>query len=174
MFLIVGLGNLGKKFQKTRHNVGFLVLDQLFPEANFRSQARFKAQVAEVDLSGKKVLLVKPETMMNESGEAVKALIDFYKLDSAKDLLVIHDEVESDLGEVELIEEKSAKGHNGIRSIIEKLGTDEFKRLKIGIGKVLQKEQELSEYVLEKFLDEELEVIQNLGSEAREVIEEIV
>ncbi|MFC1686523.1 aminoacyl-tRNA hydrolase [Patescibacteria group bacterium] len=174
MFLIIGLGNKGKEFEKTRHNVGFIVLDQLFPEADFKPQAKFKAQTAEINLNDQKVLLVKPETMMNESGETVKALIDFYKLNPEKDLLVIHDEVESDLGEIELIEGKSAKGHNGIRSIINKLGTEQFKRLKVGVGKALQKEQELGEYVLEKFLDKDLEVIQNIGTEAREVIEEIV
>ncbi len=174
MFLIIGLGNQGKEFKKTRHNIGFIVLDQIFPDVDFKSQDKFKAEIAETEIDGKKVLLAKPTTMMNNSGRAVKLLIDFYKLDPEKDLLVIQDEIEDELEKIELVTGKSAKGHNGIRSIINEIGTDQFKRLKVGVGKGLQLGQEVSDYVLEKFLDEELEIIQNIGSKAREVIEETV
>ncbi len=182
MFLIVGLGNIGSEFEKTRHNVGFILLDKLFPGADFRNQDKFptrgrsafggKAEIAETELNGQKVILVKPTTLMNDSGKAVKALVDFYKLDPAKDLLVIQDEIEMDLGEVELVEGCSAKGHNGIRSIIQELGTDQFKRIKIGVGKNLKPEQEVSDYVLENFSDGEFSKIINAADVVRKMISE--
>lgn len=171
MFLIVGLGNIGKEFEKTRHNVGFILLDQLFPEANFLNQDKFKAAVAEVEINSQKVILAEPTTLMNDSGSAVKALIDFYKLDPVKDLLVIQDEIEMDLGEVELVEGGSAKGHNGIRSIIQELGTDQFARIKFGIGKNLKPGQDVSDYVLERFSDEELlQITKSTGADVVRVL----
>lgn len=174
MFLIISLGNIGKEFEKTRHNVGFIVLDELFPEVSFRNQDKFKAEIAETEINGQKVILAKPTTLMNGSGQAVKLLVDFYKLDPAKDLLVIQDEIEMNLGEVELIEGGSAKGHNGIRSLIQELGTDQFKRIKVGIGKNLKSEQQVSDYVLEKFSDEELDLVKNKTLEVKKIIEELI
>ena len=134
MRVVVGLGNPGKQYHGTRHNVGFAVIDALAaaPGAT-RFQNRFEAQVAEINEGGEKVLLVKPETFMNLSGRSVRQVMDFYRVET-KDLLVICDDVNLPLGKLRVRAKGSHGGHNGLRDIQAHLGTQEYSRLRIGVG----------------------------------------
>jgi PTH1 family peptidyl-tRNA hydrolase len=131
MKLIIGLGNYGPEYEKTRHNYGFMVIDEIKRKHNFPD---FKLEKEHNALISKKgdALLVKPQTYMNESGKAIKSIASYYKVD-VKDIIVIHDDAETNLGEIKEVEGRSAGGHNGVRSIIDELKTNEFKRLKLGI-----------------------------------------
>jgi PTH1 family peptidyl-tRNA hydrolase len=133
--VIVGLGNPGKKYEATKHNVGFWAVDQLSDHWNMPFQKeKWHSQVAEGIIHGEKVLLLKPQTYMNLSGEAVGAVVRFFQLDW-EDLLVIYDDMDLPLGQLRLRQKGSAGGHNGIKSIIEHLGTKQFNRIKIGIDR---------------------------------------
>ncbi len=166
MKLLVGLGNPDNKFLTTRHNVGFCVLDMLQHELGFPDFSFDKSSNAEVSKKDD-VLLVKPQTYMNDSGDAVAYLFNFYTC-TIDDLLVIHDEVELSLGDISLSRNKSASGHNGVRSIIDSLGnTSDFYRLRIGVGR--PEVGELKEYVLAP-LGEDLEVILKKKEEIKERI----
>ncbi len=134
--LIVGLGNPGRQYEKTRHNAGFLFLDRLVSESNcaWVSELRFDGLMAEVGFAGGKVLLLKPTTFMNRSGQAVGKVARYYKL-SPEEILVVHDELDFDVGVVKLKKDGGHAGHNGLRDIIAHLGSKEFYRLRIGIGR---------------------------------------
>ena len=134
--LIVGLGNPGDKYFETKHNVGFMLVDKMCKELNlkFTADKIFQAEIASTFLNGEKVYFVKPTTFMNESGKAVHALLTYYGLD-IDDLLVIYDDLDMEVGKIRLRTKGSAGGHNGIKSIIKHIGTQEFKRVKIGIGR---------------------------------------
>lgn len=142
MKLIVGLGNPGKEYDNTRHNVGFMVLDNYNKELNW--QQKGNAMYAEFTHNNEKIIFLKPLTYMNLSGIAVAKFYHYYKLDS-KDILVIHDDLDLNEGTYRLKYNSSAGGHNGIKSIIENLNTQEFSRLKIGIGK---NDKDIKDYVL--------------------------
>ncbi|MEQ7194379.1 aminoacyl-tRNA hydrolase [Enterococcus avium] len=135
MKMIVGLGNPGKKYENTKHNVGFMVVDRLATEhgAVFKKNA-FEAEVADYFVDGEKVLLVKPMTFMNESGRAVGPLMTYFGV-YLEELVVIADDLDMDLGKLRLRQKGSAGGHNGLKSIISHIGTQEFNRIKIGIGR---------------------------------------
>lgn len=157
MKLIVGLGNPGKRYEKTRHNVGFIILDALYEQlAGIDSVRKWKldkkcnAQIAEGYLASKKILLAKPQTFMNNSGDAVSLLATYYDIDP-KQILVIHDDKDIDFGEVLYQYNRGHAGQNGVRSIIQMLGTKEFYRLRIGIKSPLLDRKETSEFVLGKF-----------------------
>lgn len=135
MRIIIGLGNPGKEYDSTRHNVGFMLADDLrekwsFPE--FESSKRLNAEISKGTRDGKGILLAKPQTFMNLSGESAKALLDFYKL-TPDDLIVIHDDLDIPLGQFRVVTDSSAAGHNGVKDIIEKIGTQKFGRIRIGI-----------------------------------------
>ena len=134
--LIVGLGNPGDKYFETKHNVGFMLIDQLAKKQNvtFTNDKIFQADLASFFFNGEKIYLVKPTTFMNESGKAVHALLAYYGLD-IKDLLVIYDDLDMEVGKIRLRAKGSAGGHNGIKSIIQHIGTQTFNRVKIGIGR---------------------------------------
>lgn len=135
MKIIVGLGNIGKRYDETRHNTGFMVIDELAAQNNIEiDKEKFHSLTGQGIVDGEKVLLVKPSTFMNESGRAIKPLMDFYKI-SPDDLLVIQDDLDMDVGKVRLRQKGSAGGHNGIKSIIQHVGTQNFKRVKVGIGR---------------------------------------
>ncbi|KXT77780.1 aminoacyl-tRNA hydrolase [Streptococcus sp. DD13] len=153
--LIVGLGNPGTKYHETRHNVGFMVLDKLVKELSlhFTADAIFQAEVASTFLDGEKVYFVKPTTFMNESGKAVHAFLSYYNI-SVTDLLVIYDDLDMEVGKIRFRKNGSAGGHNGIKSIIAHIGTQEFDRIKIGIGRP-QKGMTVVHHVLGKFREED-------------------
>ena len=134
--LLVGLGNPGDKYFETKHNVGFMLIDQLAKKQNvtFTHDKIFQVDLASFFLNGEKIYLVKPTTFMNESGKAVHALLTYYGLD-IEDLLIIYDDLDMEVGKIRLRAKGSAGGHNGIKSIIQHIGTQTFNRVKIGIGR---------------------------------------
>lgn len=158
MKLIVGLGNVGEKYTHTRHNVGFIILDILANKLNiqFSIQDKFKGLVAETVIDGEKYLFLKPLTYMNLSGDSVRLVSDFYKIET-KDILIIHDDLDFEGGEIKKQLGKNSAGHNGVQDIIEKLGTKDFYRLRVGIGKNTQIPSE--DYVLRNTPKEDLEKI---------------
>ncbi len=155
--LIIGLGNPGKKYKKTRHNAGFIVLDELrekleFP--NFEFNKKFNAEISKKG----NLTLIKPQTFMNLSGETVRQFIDFYKLTPA-DILVIHDDLDIEIGAYKISENSRSAGHNGVQNIIDNLGTQKFKRWRVGIEKVggRQKRGNISgkDFALQDFTNDE-------------------
>ncbi|ADM36113.1 aminoacyl-tRNA hydrolase [Bacillus spizizenii] len=155
MLVIAGLGNPGKNYENTRHNVGFMVIDQLAKEWNIElNQNKFNGLYGTGFVSGKKVLLVKPLTYMNLSGECLRPLMDYYDVDNG-DLTVIYDDLDLPTGKIRLRTKGSAGGHNGIKSLIQHLGTSEFDRIRIGIGRPVNG-MKVVDYVLGSFNKEEV------------------
>lgn len=155
MKLIVWLGNPGKEYATTRHNVGFLFMDFLRNKWGFEDwkDSKFKGVISEGILGWEKIILLKPTTYMNLSGESVVPLMNFYKI-PRENILVLSDDIDMDFGKIRLREKGSSGGQNGLKSIITLLGTDEFARLKIGIGR--DNRYNVADWVLSKFNDEEL------------------
>ena len=161
MFVIAGLGNPDKKYEKTRHNVGFDVIDAMAKKYNVElTERKHKAIIGSGYIAGQKVLLVKPQTYMNLSGESIQAILNFYKLDAESQLLVIYDDISLDVGQLRIRKKGSAGGHNGIKNIIAHLGHDTFKRIKIGVGEK-PKGYDLADYVLGHFSKEELAIMKD-------------
>ncbi len=159
MFIIVGLGNPGKDYENTRHNVGFDAIDELVDKYNVpESGLQSKAKVGKGAMDGQKVLLAKPLTFMNLSGEAVRGLVDYYKVDPESELLIIYDDISLEPGNIRIRKKGSAGGHNGIKSIINHLGTQNFQRIKIGVGEK-PKNWDLADYVLSRFSKEERKTV---------------
>lgn len=163
MIIIAGLGNPGTEYEGTRHNIGFTVVDELQRQfgSDFLFKKNFKAEISEARMGREKVLLVKPQTYMNLSGEAIVPLLRFYKLD-ADDLLVICDDLDMPVGRVKVVRKGSAGGNNGLKSIIQHLGTNEFPRLKLGIGRPVHPGQSPSQYVLQKFSKEQNPIVDDV------------
>lgn len=160
MKIIVGLGNPGPEYAKTRHNVAWLFLDWLAREEGGFSDfapSKFAAVTAVGEVAGEKVLLVKPVSFMNLSGEPVRRVFDFYKA-GAPDVLVVSDDVDMEFGKVRYRQEGSAGGHNGLKSLIQHLGTDQFRRIKIGVGR--HSRMDTADWVLSKFTTEELTALE--------------
>ena len=155
MILIVGLGNPGKKYQDTRHNIGFGVIDKL------------------QSLNLKKVILAKPKTFMNLSGKAVKSLIKKYKIPTAN-LWVIHDDIDLPLGKIRIVKNRGAAGHKGVESIIKELGTKNFVRFRIGIQPKFGKPKNPERFVLQKFNKEEEKIVKEVIKKTAEAIEMIL
>ncbi|MCD8038611.1 MAG: aminoacyl-tRNA hydrolase [Lachnospiraceae bacterium] len=159
MYVIAGLGNPTKEYENTRHNIGYMAIDALAQRYGIDVSARkHKSLVGKGMINGTKVLLVKPLTYMNLSGEAIRAVIDYYKVDEESRLIVIYDDISLDVGQLRVRKKGSAGGHNGIKSIIAQLGHDTFMRIKIGVGEK-PKGYDLADYVLGHFGSEELSVI---------------
>lgn len=157
MYLVVGLGNPGDKYDKTRHNVGFDIIDLCEEKYNFNiNRTKFKGIYGECNIGGEKVIFLKPQTYMNLSGESVKAVMDFYKIPN-DNLIVIYDDISLDVGRLRIKTKGSAGGHNGIKNIIAHLGTDNFQRIKVGVG---EPTCSLVDYVLGKFSLEERELLE--------------
>ena len=158
-WLLVGLGNPGDKYDNTRHNVGFAAIDQLAEELRVPVQKlKYRALTQTVELGGAKVLLMKPITYMNLSGEAVGEAARFYKI-PADHVLVLSDDVSLPVGKLRIRKGGSAGGHNGLKSIIQHLGTDQFPRVKIGVGEKPHPDYDMADWVLGKFAGEDLKTI---------------
>ncbi len=170
MKLITGLGNIGEKYCFTRHNAGFMVVDKWALENNlqFREEKKFKCLMAKFNFNGEDIIIAKPTTFMNLSGEAVGALCNFYKID-IKDVLIIFDDIALDLGRLRFRKTGSDGGHNGIKSIIKHLGTTDFARLKVGIGP--QPPIPSENYVLGTFTKEQAEILKPTLSRAVSAVE---
>ena len=133
MKMIIGLGNPGSKYAKTKHNIGFMALDKIaYRYGTAFNKTKFEAVYAEVRVANEKILLIKPQTFMNDSGRAVRPFLDYFQVD-LKDLLIIYDDLDLPVGKVRLRQKGSAGGHNGIKSVIQYIGTQAFNRIKIGI-----------------------------------------
>ena len=158
MYIIAGLGNPGEKYDNTRHNAGFLTIDALASKYNIdvREKAH-KALIGKGVIEGQKVILAKPQTYMNVSGESIRALVDYYKI-AQEELIIIFDDISLEPGQLRIRKKGSAGGHNGIKSIIAHLGTQEFTRIKVGVGEKPPK-MDLADYVLGHFPKEETETM---------------
>ncbi len=172
--LVVGLGNPGPKYAATRHNVGFMTVDELARRHGLRFSTRqADAEIASGEIEGTRVILAKPQTYMNNSGRAVGALARFYKLPSNR-VVVIYDELDLPVGTIRLREKGSANGHNGLKSVIQHLGSQDFPRLRIGIGKPAITDHKQIDWVLGRFTRDEQEVMDGTIPRAAEAIEAII
>jgi PTH1 family peptidyl-tRNA hydrolase len=174
MWLIVGLGNPGERYARTRHNVGFRSVETLAERHSltFRQQ-RANSQLAEGIIHGQRVVLVKPQTYMNLSGQAVSALRNWYKIDPAHELLVIYDDLDLPFARIRIRERGSAGTHNGMRSIVAQLGTTEFPRLRVGIGQPPGK-MDAADYVLSRFTPEEEAVLPDVLARVADAVDVIL
>ncbi len=154
--IVAGLGNIGKAYERTRHNAGFLAIDYIGEKAGVKiDRVKFHATVAEAEIAGTGVLLMKPTTLMNNSGVAIAEAASFYKI-PPENVIVLHDEISFDPGIIRIRRKGSAGGHNGLKSIIAHLGSQDFPRIKIGVGKKPSPEYDLADFVLGKFPEEDL------------------
>ncbi len=175
MKLVAGLGNPESKYNLTRHNVGFLLLDHVAEQlgATWQDKAKFKGAIAETAVDGKKVLLLKPTTYYNLTGEAVKAISDFYKLNPAQDILILHDELALPFGTLRTRLSGSDAGNNGIKSLIAHLGPD-FARIRVGIANELAVRQDAADFVLSRFTHEEQAAMGDVARHVLSFIEDFV
>lgn len=174
MYIIVGLGNPGKQYEHTRHNVGFDTIDVLAERYHISVDVKkHKALYGKGIIDGNKVILAKPQTFMNLSGESVRELIDFYKIDETEELIIIYDDISLEPGQLRLRAKGSAGGHNGIKSIIAHLGGQEFKRVKVGVGEK-PKGYDLADYVLSRFSKGEREKVDSSLERAADAVVKII
>lgn len=173
MILVVGLGNPGKKYTQTKHNVGFLVVDEVGGRIGIElSKKKFKGIYGEGSIGGSKLMLLKPETYMNLSGEAVSSIKNFYDIPT-DNIIVVHDDMDLPLGHIKIKSGGGSAGHNGIKSIISRLGTDDFKRVRMGIGKPLVKDEGVS-HVLTGFKGGEDKIIKDTIMRAADAVLAII
>jgi len=173
MKLIVGLGNPGGKYQKTRHNLGWRVIDCLAKKIdlkNFKEEKKLNALIGAVKFNGQKVILAKPLSYMNHSGQSARAISDYFKI-TAADIIIVHDEIDLPIGEIKIQENISSAGHKGVQSIIEHLKTKEFKRVRLGIKPLSESILKAEDFVLDKFnLDEEKDIEQEIEKAAQMIM----
>lgn len=175
--IIVGLGNPGDRYALTRHNAGFLAIDEFLKNTpSIECQSKFKSQICELHFGAVKTFFVKPQTFMNDSGQAVREIVQFYKLDPRKDLLILHDDSDLPLGKTRTATDSSSAGHNGVQDIIDELGTQEFRRIRIGVeSRQSRNDLPTDEFVLRPFSSEELqklktEVLPEVSKQIQEFI----
>lgn len=165
-FIVAGLGNPGKDYEYTRHNAGFLCLDILCNKYGFRTdRVKYQSMTATVSIEGHPTLVMRPQTYMNLSGNAIKEAADFYKIPPEK-VIIIYDDISLPLGTLRIRRKGSAGGHNGIKSIIAQLGSDEFPRLKIGVGERVDPDSDLKDHVLGRFSKADMETIKTTMEKA--------
>lgn len=171
MYLVVGLGNPGDRYDKTRHNIGFDVIDMCEKKYNFSiNRTKFKGVYGESNIDNEKVIFLKPQTYMNLSGESVRSIIDFYKI-PVENIIVIYDDISLEVGRLRIKARGSAGGHNGIKNIIAHLGTDSFPRIKVGIG---QPTYDLVEFVTDRFSIEDREIVEKSFEAAVDAVAVII
>lgn len=174
MYIIAGLGNPGSKYENTRHNIGWLALDELAREQGVSvDRMKFHALTAQCVLAGEKVLLMKPTTYMNNSGEAIEEARNFYKIPT-HNVIVLSDDINLPPGKLRIRRKGSAGGHNGLKSIIQCMGTDDFPRVRLGIGSKTHPDMDLADYVLGKFPKSEQKAIEEALKNAADAAELIV
>lgn len=174
MFLVCGLGNPGKEYDKTRHNVGFAAMDILAETYGIKiNKIKFKGLCAEANVAGEKVIFLKPQTYMNLSGESVREACAFYKIPT-ENVIVLYDDISLKIGSVRIRKSGSAGGHNGIKSIIYQLNSDQFPRIRFGIGEPERSEGSLACHVLGHFSKDEGETLFSLIKNAPEMVECII
>lgn len=174
MFIIVGLGNPSKEYEGTRHNAGFEVIDRMAAQYNIAVDTKkHRALIGRGIIAGQKVILAKPQTFMNLSGESVRSLLDYYKVDGETELLVIYDDISLDNGQIRIRAKGSAGGHNGIKNIIAHLGGQVFPRIKVGVGEKPPK-YDLADYVLGHFSKAEQQLMEEGYANAAKAAEMIL
>ncbi len=167
MKLVIGLGNIGKNYQKNRHNIGFMALDSFAKsqDVDFKTDTKMQAEICKVG----GILIAKPTTMMNSSGQAVRAITDYYKIES-EDVLIVYDEIDLPFETIRVRGEGGSGGHNGIKSIIAHLNTDQFKRIRIGIRNEKTDKKSASKFVLSNFSRKEAKQIDKILAKTDELI----
>ena len=174
MYIIVGLGNPGKEYGGTRHNIGFDVIEILAQQENISvAEKKHKALIGKGVVAGQKCILAKPQTFMNLSGESVRALLDYYKADETEELIVISEDVSLDVGQIRIRKKGSAGGHNGLKNIIAMLGHDTFIRVKMGVGEK-PRGWDLADYVLGHFSGPERKVMDEAAERAADAVRRII
>jgi len=174
MYIIVGLGNPKKEYANTRHNIGFDIIDMIAEEYQISVITRkHKAIIGKGMINGQKVVLAKPQTYMNLSGESVRELVDYYKIEEDTQLLIIYDDVSLEVGQLRIRKKGSAGGHNGMKSIISHLGHNVFERLKIGVGEK-PKGYDLADYVLGHFTKKEKKTMEDSGKQVNDLMKLMV
>ena len=173
MYLIVGLGNPEEEYSKTRHNMGFYTINKISQQYNIEvKQNKFQALYGSGMIEKEKVILLKPQTYMNLSGNSVKEVVDFYKIEKEK-ILVIYDDMDIEPGKIKIRKKGSAGGHNGMKSIIQMIGTEEFPRIRVGIGRPIHKDDEIN-YVIGAIPEEDLKRLDEGIEKAQKAVEEIL
>ena len=174
MFIIAGLGNPTREYEGTRHNVGFDVIDRLAARYNIDVDVKkHRALIGKGMIAGQKVILAKPQTYMNLSGESIRSILDYYKVDPETELIVIYDDISLEPGKIRIRKKGSAGGHNGIKNIIAQLGTQNFQRIKVGVGEK-PKGWDLADYVLGHFSKEDRALVDDALKRAAEAVELMV
>lgn len=174
MYAIVGLGNFGKEYRNTRHNIGFQVVEKLAEQERIDiAESKFKGMTGKGIVAGQKCILVKPLTYMNLSGECVREVLNFYKLDETTELIVISDDISLPVGQLRVRKKGSAGGHNGLKNIIQHLGHDSFIRIKVGVGEK-PAGWDLADYVLGRFSGPEQEVMDEAAGKAADAVRSII
>lgn len=170
MYLIAGLGNPGKEYENTRHNVGFMLIDALAAKYGISvSEKKHKAIIGKGVIDGQKVILAKPQTYMNLSGESLREIVDYYHLDPEEEVIVISDDISLDPGQIRIRKKGSAGGHNGLKNIILHLGTEGFSRIKMGVGEK-PKQFDLKDWVLGRFAGEDKKNLDEAIANAMEAL----
>ncbi|MDD2968140.1 MAG: aminoacyl-tRNA hydrolase [Lachnospiraceae bacterium] len=170
MYIITGLGNPTNEYKNTRHNIGFDVIDVIAAQNQISVlEHKFKALIGKGYINGQKVVLVKPQTFMNLSGESLRAITDYFKIDVESELIVIYDDISLDVGQIRIRKKGSAGGHNGIKSLIAHLGTETFQRIKMGVGEK-PKGYDLADYVLGHFTGTERKIMDESSLKASEAV----
>lgn len=170
MYIIVGLGNPGKQYENTRHNIGFDVIDRLADKENIAVlEKKHRAMIGKGMIAGEKCILAKPQTFMNLSGESVRELVDYYKIDETCELIVISDDISLDVGQIRVRKKGSAGGHNGLKNIIAHLGHDQFVRIRMGVGEK-PAAYDLADYVLGHFTGDERKEMDAAADRAADAI----
>ncbi len=170
-FIIVGLGNPGRKYDGTRHNVGFDVIDELVDKFRIGGPEKFgKSMIGKGRIGDRKVILVKPMTYMNLSGEAVQEIVHYFKIDPAQDLVIISDDIDLEVGRLRIRKKGSAGGHNGLKNIVQHLGSGDFARIRVGVGGKPNADFALMDYVLGHFAGDDKKVMEEAVSRAAEAV----
>lgn len=174
MYVIAGLGNPGTKYENTRHNIGFMVIDALAEKNQISvTEKKHKALIGKGIIGSEKTILVKPQTFMNLSGESIREIIDYYKIEEKAELIVISDDISLDVGALRIRKKGSAGGHNGLKNIILHLGHDEFQRIRLGVGEK-PSGYDLADYVLGHFREEDRALIAESVKQAAEAAEVMI
>lgn len=173
MYLIVGLGNPENEYANTRHNMGFNVINEFSKKKHIEvTKSKFKGLYETGIIEGKKVILLKPQTFMNSSGESIKEIVEFYNIEP-KEIIIIYDDIDVEQGKIKIRKQGGPGSHNGMKSVIKELGTTEFARIRVGIGKPIYK-NDMINYVIGKVPKEEQEILAKGVEKATEALEEIL
>ena len=173
MWLVVGLGNPGSKYKFNRHNIGFLCLDHFLTDSSAKWRSEHKAETIRFELENKTTIFAKPQTFMNLSGESVQSLMAFYKI-PLEQVIVVHDEIDIPCGTLKIQKNRGPGGHNGLKSINEQLSTQDYIRVKLGVGKPIHPGQDVSSHVLGNFSEPEASVLASFLELGGDAIESII